>query len=71
MEDLGCHCAMYVKNVGMRRDICSSIRQVHRSTRNSKGTRHDIAKDSDNCVHLKQTIALVQGRITFLQTLAV
>ena len=43
----------------MRRDICWSIRQVHRSTRISKGARSEIAVDSDNCVHLNQTTDLL------------
>ena len=34
-------------------------RQVHKSTRISKGARREIAVDSDNCVHLKQTTALL------------
>ena len=42
------------------KDIFSSIRQVHRSTRISKGARREIAVDSDNsCVHQKQTTALL------------
>ena len=41
------------------RDIFSSIRQVHRSTRISKGARREIAVDSDNYVHQKQTTAIL------------
>ena len=41
------------------RDIFSSIRQVHKSTRLSKGEHRETAVDSENCVHQKQTTALL------------
>ena len=43
----------------MQRDISLSILQNHRSTLISKRAHSEIAVDSDNCVHLKQTIALL------------